>query len=180
MCTTATRCPFPDVRFNTEVILCSLTYLIREIFNALLGFHQPTFFPHLAASFIFKVIIRIFVEHATWSAVRKALGDDVSLATHTSVFLRTPYFAVKYRWFDSAFCPFGQAVTQQCRACGTLRKLKLLYSKDRKSCQVRCTRCGEVYSIRRDPDYAWEEVDATSRTGVVYTLLWGIKPASGL
>jgi hypothetical protein len=138
----------------------------------MIGFGQEIFCPQLAQGFIFKVIIRTYVEMSRLSAVGELLEDDIPLAAHSTVFLLTQSYGLQYKWFHNQIRPFGQQIALQCSKCLALRSLQVQFSADGKSSELKCRLCKATSrEIECDGEYVWPK--HSMKVGVAYKPLWG-------
>ena len=120
----------------------------RGVFDLIVGFTQLDFYPHIAAPFLQKLAVKVFIEgYDVEFIVGNLLVEEQNLGRNTGVAVMTATRG--WRFFlcsQSLARPLGIPISPQCSSCGRLQcsKWKTLPT-DMFTVQVTCKCCDHVY-----------------------------------
>jgi hypothetical protein len=97
----------------------------RRYFNCIISFQAANFYPHLASTFLMKLVHKVFIEcYSVIQVLPDILREEEGLGAHASVLLFAPTFGIRYFWCHPDIRPLGETLPLQCPSCSVLRSVR--------------------------------------------------------
>jgi hypothetical protein len=151
--------------------------LCRDIFNHIIGFTQLDFYPHIAAPFLQKLALKVFVEGYNVDFILgNLLLEEQNLGRNTDVAVMDAQRG--WRFFlssNSLGRPLGVAIPPQCPGCGRMNcaKWQTHPPADHFTLHIICKACPHVYQLQPGLDDYFTPPMLKGKDGWGIGLYWG-------
>ena len=132
--------------------------MYSDIYKQIVGFTQLDFYPHIAAPFLQKLALKIFVEGYNLDFILgNLLLEEQNLGRNTNVAVMDSHMGRRFFLCSHALShPLGVAIPPQCPGCGRIHtsKWNTHPPQDHFTLHISCKFCPHMYQLQpRIDDY---------------------------